>query len=255
VTELYCEPNGLFPHNPEPLAEHLTEVCTLVKNGNYDMGITVYPDVDRLAFVSENGEMFGEEYTLVAVADFMLDIKPVNTVSNLSSSRALRDLTIQKGGKYTASAVGEVHVVSEMKRQNAVIGGEGNGGVILPDLHYGRDSLVGIALFLTHLAKKNTTLSVLKASYPQYFISKNKIELTPDLDVDLILKKVEEFYSKEEVTTIDGVKIDFEQGWVHLRKSNTEPIIRVYSESKNEEEANALAATVMDIVQKVSESV
>ncbi len=252
VKSLYCEPNGLFPHNPEPLAEHLTELCALVVEGNYDMGITVDPDVDRLAFVSENGEMFGEEYTLVAVADFMLDLKVGNTVSNLSSSRALRDLTKQKGGKYTASAVGEVNVVAEMKRTNAVIGGEGNGGVILPELHYGRDSLVGIALFLTHLAKKNTTLSALKASYPQYFISKNKIDLTPNLDVDLILQKVEEFYKKEEVSTIDGVKIDFEEGWVHLRKSNTEPIIRVYSESKNEQEANDLAQSVIDIVKKVS---
>jgi phosphomannomutase len=253
VKELYCEPNGLFPHNPEPLAEHLTELCAVIKEGGYDMGITVDPDVDRLAFVSENGEMFGEEYTLVAVADFMLDLKVGNTVSNLSSSRALRDLTRAKGGQYTASAVGEVNVVAEMKAQNAVIGGEGNGGIILPDLHYGRDSLVGIALFLTHIARKNTTLSALKASYPQYFISKNKIDLTADLDVDLILQKVQEFYAKEEVTTIDGVKIDFEEGWVHLRKSNTEPIIRVYSESKNEQEANQLAQSVIDIVKKVSE--
>jgi phosphomannomutase len=252
IKELYCTPNGIFPHNPEPLPEHLTELCSVVKEGGYDMGITVDPDVDRLAFVSENGEMFGEEYTLVAVADFMLDIKKGNTVSNLSSSRALRDLTIQKGGKYTASAVGEVNVVTEMKKQNAVIGGEGNGGVILPDLHYGRDSLVGIALFLTHLAKKNVTLSVLKASYPQYFISKNKIELTPRIDVDLILKKVEEHYKNEEVTTIDGVKIDFEQGWVHLRKSNTEPIIRVYSESKSEQEASDLAKSVMEIISKLA---
>ena len=253
VKELYCEPNGLFPHNPEPLAEHLTELCAVIQEGGYDMGITVDPDVDRLAFVSENGEMFGEEYTLVAVADFMLDLKVGNTVSNLSSSRALRDLTRAKGGQYTASAVGEVNVVTEMKAQNAVIGGEGNGGIILPDLHYGRDSLVGIALFLTHIARKNTTLSALKASYPQYFISKNKIDLTADLDVDLILQKVQEFYAKEEVTTIDGVKIDFEEGWVHLRKSNTEPIIRVYSESKNEQEANQLAQSVIDIVKKVSE--
>ena len=252
VKELYCEPNGIFPHNPEPLAEHLTDLCDEVKNGGYDLGITVDPDVDRLAFVSEDGEMFGEEYTLVAVADYMLGVKPGNTVSNLSSSRALRDVTVKHGHKYFASAVGEVNVVNQMKAQNAVIGGEGNGGIILPDLHFGRDSLVGIALFLTHLAKKDIKMSELKASYPQYFISKNKIQLTPELDVDAILEKVQEHYASEEVTTIDGVKIDFEEGWVHLRKSNTEPIIRVYSESKNEEEANNLAKSVMDIVEQVS---
>jgi phosphomannomutase len=254
VEALYCEPNGLFPHNPEPLAEHLTELCEIVKEKNCDMGMTVDPDVDRLAFVSENGEMFGEEYTLVAVADYMLDVKPGNTVSNLSSSRALRDLTRQKGHYYFASAVGEVNVVTEMKNQNASIGGEGNGGIILPDLHYGRDSLVGIALFLTHFAKKNMKMSELKASYPQYFISKNKIELTADINVDLILEKLVEHYKNEDVTTIDGVKIDFEEGWVHLRKSNTEPIIRVYSESKNEQEANDLAKSVMDIVSKISKA-
>ena len=252
VKELYCEPNGLFPHNPEPLAEHLTELSSVVKNEGYDLGITVDPDVDRLAFVSEDGEMFGEEYTLVAVADFMLTVKPGNTVSNLSSSRALRDVTLAHGKEYFASAVGEVNVVTKMKEVGATIGGEGNGGIILPELHYGRDSLVGIALFLTHLAQKEMKMSELKATYPAYFISKNKIQLTPEIDVDAILKSIEKHYAAEEVTTIDGVKIDFESGWVHLRKSNTEPIIRVYSESKNEEEANKLAQSVVDIVEQVS---
>lgn len=252
VKELYCEPNGIFPHNPEPLAAHLTELSSTVKEGGYDLGITVDPDVDRLAFVSEDGEMFGEEYTLVAVADYMLGVKPGNTVSNLSSSRALRDVTVKHGYEYFASAVGEVNVVNKMKEKKATIGGEGNGGIILPDLHYGRDSLVGIALFLTHLAQKDIKMSELKASYPAYFISKNKIQLTPELDVDAILEKVQEHYASEEVTIIDGVKIDFADGWVHLRKSNTEPIIRVYSESKNEEEANSLAKSVMDIVERVS---
>lgn len=252
VQKLYCEPTGHFPHNPEPLPEHLVDLSEAVTKGNCDLGITVDPDVDRLAFVSENGEMFGEEYTLVAVADFMMRVKPGNTVSNLSSSRALRDVTLAQGYQYFASAVGEVNVVNMMKAQNAVIGGEGNGGVILPDLHYGRDSLVGIALFLTHLAHRGIKMSELKASYPAYFISKNKIELTPELDVDALLEKVKEHYQQEEVTTIDGVKIDFETGWVHLRKSNTEPIIRVYSESKNEQQANQLAQSVIDIVERVS---
>lgn len=252
VEKLYCDPTGHFPHNPEPLPEHLVDLSEAVVQRNCDLGITVDPDVDRLAFVSENGEMFGEEYTLVAVADFMMVVKPGHTVSNLSSSRALRDVTVAHGYQYFASAVGEVNVVNKMKAENAVIGGEGNGGVILPDLHYGRDSLVGIALFLTHLAHKGIKMSELKASYPAYFISKNKIQLTPALDVDAILEKVKEHYKQEEVTTIDGVKIDFEEGWVHLRKSNTEPIIRVYSESKNEKEANQLAQSVMDIVERVS---
>ena len=240
IIELYCEPTGKFPHNPEPLPEHLTDLSDAVRKNNADLGITVDPDVDRLAFVSENGDMFGEEYTLVAVADYVLSKKKGNTVSNLSSTRALRVVTEKHGAAYNASAVGEVNVVKMMKETNAIIGGEGNGGIILPELHYGRDALVGIALFLSHLAQSGKPMSHLKASYPPYIISKNKIELTPDLDVDVILEKLKEKYSKHPINTIDGVKIEFEDEWVHLRKSNTEPIIRIYAEGSTMRVADSL---------------
>ncbi len=243
--ELYCEPNGDFPHNPEPLAEHLTEISKLVVKENADLGIVVDPDVDRLALVNEDGSMFGEEYTLVACADYVLSKTAGNTVSNLSSSRALRDITQKHNGTYQASAVGEVNVVDLMKNNNAIIGGEGNGGIIYPASHYGRDSLVGVALFLTHLAKSKLSCKALRDSYPSYFMSKNKIELTPDLDVDLILQKMAEKYKNEQISTIDGVKIDFEKEWVHLRKSNTEPIIRIYTESNSQVNANNLAKIIM----------
>ncbi|MCF6222692.1 MAG: phosphoglucosamine mutase [Flavobacteriaceae bacterium] len=243
--ELYCEPNGNFPHNPEPLAEHLTEISKLVVKENADLGIVVDPDVDRLALVNEDGSMFGEEYTLVACADYVLSKTPGNTVSNLSSSRALRDITQKHNGTYQASAVGEVNVVDLMKKNNAIIGGEGNGGIIYPASHYGRDSLVGVALFLTHLAKSKLSCKALRDSYPSYFMSKNKIELTPDLDVNLILQKMAEKYKNEQISTIDGVKIDFEKEWVHLRKSNTEPIIRIYTESNSQENADNLAKLIM----------
>jgi phosphomannomutase len=245
VLEIYCEPNGQFPHNPEPLPENLTEIASQIKAQKADVGFVVDPDVDRLAIVSENGDMFGEEYTLVAVGDYIMKNTPGNAVSNLSSTRALRDVTEKNGGTYYASAVGEVNVVNMMKAQNAVIGGEGNGGIIYPELHYGRDALVGIALFLTHLAKSNMTCSELRNSYPNYFISKNKIELTPEINVDDILVKMEEKYKNEQVNTIDGVKIDFASEWVHLRKSNTEPIIRIYSESNSMESADALANKII----------
>ncbi|MGC6470291.1 MAG: phosphoglucosamine mutase [Flavobacteriales bacterium] len=238
---LYCEPTGHFPHNPEPLAEHLTEISKVVSEQSADLGIVVDPDVDRLALVNEDGSMFGEEYTLVAVADYILSKEKGNTVSNLSSSRALKDITEFHGGSYFSSAVGEVNVVDKMKSSNAVIGGEGNGGIIYPKSHYGRDSLVGIALFLSHLAEKNMKCSQLRATYPNYFMSKNKIELTPSIDVDEILHKIKENYKNEKVSTIDGVKIDFADEWVHLRKSNTEPIIRIYTESKNKDSAQRLA--------------
>ncbi|WP_392437126.1 phosphoglucosamine mutase [Cruoricaptor ignavus] len=240
VVELYCEPNGHFPHNPEPLKEHLTDICELVKKENADLGIVVDPDVDRLALIDENGEMFGEEYTLVAVADYVLRNTKGCSVSNLSSSRALRDVSQLSDCEYFASAVGEVNVVNLMKEKNAVIGGEGNGGIIYPELHYGRDSLVGIALFLTHLAKENKTVSELRATYPAYFMGKKKIELTPEIDVDALLTKVREAYPNDEVSTVDGVKIDFENNWVHLRKSNTEPIIRIYTEAYTQQEADEL---------------
>ena len=239
--KLFCTPNGEFPHNPEPLKEHLTDLMEAVVNEKADFGLVVDPDVDRLAFVDENGEMFGEEYTLVAVADYILKHNPGNTVSNMSSSRALRDVTEKHGGVYTASAVGEVNVVVAMKETKAVIGGEGNGGIIYPELHYGRDSLVGIALFLSHLVEKNMPVSTLRTSYPSYFMSKKKIQLTPELDVDAILKSFEATYASEEMKTIDGVKIDFAENWVHLRKSNTEPIIRIYTEAKSQAIADALA--------------
>lgn len=252
VVKLYCEPNGHFPHNPEPLKEHLGDICALVVQEKADFGIVVDPDVDRLAFISNDGEMFGEEYTLVAVADYVLSKTPGNTVSNMSSSRALRDVTQQRGGSYQASAVGEVNVVELMKKTNAIIGGEGNGGIIYPELHYGRDSLVGVALFLTHLAGMNQTVAELRASYPQYFMSKNKIELTPEIDVDAILKAMTEKYQHEDISTIDGVKIDFATEWVHLRKSNTEPIIRIYTEAPNQAAADALALRIIDEIKAIA---
>jgi len=241
VVELYCDPTGHFPHNPEPLKEHLGDICDLVLKEKADFGIVVDPDVDRLAFISDDGEMFGEEYTLVACADYVLGKTKGNTVSNLSSSRALRDITEKHGGTYEASAVGEVNVVTKMKENKAIIGGEGNGGIIYPESHYGRDSLVGTALFLMLMAERGGTVAELRASYPSYFMSKKKIQLTPELDVDAILKTIEENYKNEDITTIDGVKIDFPENWVHLRKSNTEPIIRIYTEAKSQKEADALA--------------
>ena len=240
ITEIYCTPNGEFPHNPEPLAEHLVDLSNKVKEKNADLGIVVDPDVDRLAFVCENGEVFGEEYTLVAVADHITGEKTGNSVSNLSSTRALADVTIKNGGKYYASAVGEVNVVEMMKETNAVIGGEGNGGVIFPDLHYGRDALVGIALFLTYLANKKLKMSDLKSSFPQYTISKNKLALTNSTNIDLLLEKISKKYKTVKQNKIDGLKLEFENEWVHMRKSNTEPIIRIYAESQNQKSAHDL---------------
>jgi phosphomannomutase len=245
ITEMYCEPTGHFPHNPEPLPEHLTDLSDKIKETGADMGITVDPDVDRLALVCEDGSMFGEEYTLVACADYVLTHTPGPTVSNLSSTRALRDITESRGLRYAAAAVGEVNVVSKMKEIGAVIGGEGNGGIIYPESHYGRDSLVGIALFLSHLAHKKMKVSELRDSYPKYTISKNKIELTPNIDVDQVLLYMSLNYAHEEVDTTDGVKIYIGKEWVHLRKSNTEPIIRIYSESENEQKANELAEKII----------
>lgn len=241
VVELNCEPTGEFAHNPEPLPQNLTEISEVIVREGADLGIVVDPDVDRLAFVNEDGTMFVEEYTLVAVADYILSQRVGNTVSNLSSSRALRDVTVLHGGCYAASAVGEVNVVAKMKETGAIIGGEGNGGVIYPELHYGRDALVGTALFLTYLAKKNMSMTALRATYPQYFASKNKIELTPAIDVDKVLLEIKTRYASENVNDIDGVKIDFAESWVHLRKSNTEPIIRIYTEAKSAAEADELA--------------
>lgn len=254
IKKLYCTPNGQFPHNPEPLPEHLKEISALVKKGKYDLGIVVDPDVDRLALIQEDGKPFGEEYTLVAVADYVLSKKRGNTVSNLSSSRALRDVTEAAGGKYYAAAVGEVNVVNEMKRVKAVIGGEGNGGIIVPDFHYGRDAFIGVALFLTHLAKSGKKASQLRNSYPSYFISKNKIELTPNLNVDDILDQIKFKYQAEKINTIDGVKIDFEKEkeWVHLRKSNTEPIIRIYAESQSEKKADELAQQIIKDIKLIT---
>ncbi|TYA57345.1 phosphoglucosamine mutase [Formosa maritima] len=243
--KLYCEPNGHFPHNPEPLKEHLTDLSEAVVKERADLGIVVDPDVDRLAFMDEKGEMFGEEYTLVACADYVLSKTPGNTVSNMSSTRALRDVTEKHGGTYEASAVGEVNVVELMKKNKAIIGGEGNGGIIYPESHYGRDALVGVALFLSLLAEKKMSVSELRASYPSYFMSKKKIELTPEINVDAILKQMESRYNNEKLTTIDGVKIDFVNSWVHLRKSNTEPIIRVYTEAPTQEEADSLADRII----------
>jgi phosphomannomutase len=241
VEELYCAPNGQFPHNPEPLKEHLGEICRLVPAVGAHLGIVVDPDVDRLALIDETGEMFGEEYTLVAVADYVLDRTPGPAVSNLSSSRALRDVALGHQCLYRASAVGEVNVVETMKELGAVIGGEGNGGIIYPELHYGRDSLVGIALFLTHLAYQGGTVSALRRGYPAYFMAKKKAELDPAADVDAALARIADRYKEERVTTVDGVKIDFQESWVHLRKSNTEPIVRIYTEAPSQTEADALA--------------
>ena len=246
ITEIYCTPNGEFPHNPEPLAEHLVDLSDKVKEKNADLGIVVDPDVDRLAFVCENGEVFGEEYTLVAVADHITGETPGNSVSNLSSTRALADVTIKNGGKYYASAVGEVNVVEMMKEKNAVIGGEGNGGVIFPELHYGRDALVGIALFLTYLAKKKLKMSDLKSSFPQYTISKNKLALNNTTNIDLLLKKISNKYKTIKQNKIDGLKLEFEKEWVHMRKSNTEPIIRIYAESQNQKSAHDLGVRFVE---------
>ncbi|WP_306550539.1 phosphoglucosamine mutase [Daejeonella sp.] len=251
IHELYCEPNGEFPHNPEPLAENLIDLSREVVSKKADLGIAVDPDVDRLCFVCEDGSMFGEEYTLVAVSDYVLMHTPGNTVSNLSSTRALRDVTESAGCTYTAAAVGEVNVVNAMKETNAIIGGEGNGGVIYPESHYGRDALVGIALFLTHLAKKGQTVSVLRASYPAYFISKNKITLTPEMDIDSLLAEVEKRYEKQPHSTIDGLKIEFDKQWVHLRRSNTEPIIRIYSEGSSETIAENLAQKIISDIKEI----
>ena len=251
IHELYCEPNGEFPHNPEPLAENLIDLSREVVSKKADLGIAVDPDVDRLCFVCEDGSMFGEEYTLVAVSDYVLMHTPGNTVSNLSSTRALRDVTESAGCTYTAAAVGEVNVVNAMKETNAIIGGEGNGGVIYPESHYGRDALVGIALFLTHLAKKGQTVSVLRASYPAYFISKNKITLTPEMDIDALLAEVEKRYEKQPHSTIDGLKIEFDKQWVHLRRSNTEPIIRIYSEGSSETIAENLAQKIISDIKEI----
>jgi phosphomannomutase len=251
VFELYCTPDGEFPHNPEPLPENLTEIAKVVQNKQADLGIVVDPDVDRLCFVCEDGSMFGEEYTLVAVADYVLKNTPGNTVSNLSSTRALRDVTLKAGTEYHAAAVGEVNVVNQMKATNAIIGGEGNGGIIYPELHYGRDALVGIALFLTHLAKFGRSVSLLKSSYPNYHISKNKITLTPEMDIDALLVKVQEKYKNQPNSTIDGLKIEFDNEWVHLRRSNTEPIIRIYSEAENETIAENLANKIISDIKEI----
>ena len=253
TTELYCEPTGNFPHNPEPLPENLTEISTKIKETGADVGFVVDPDVDRLAIINEDGSMFGEEYTLVSIADYILQSKKGCTVSNLSSTRALKDVSMNHGVNYFSAAVGEVNVVTVMKKEQAVIGGEGNGGIIYPELHYGRDSLVGIALFLSHLAKSGKKCSDLRAEYPNYFISKNKIQLKPETDVESILEKVKENYEKQgvELNTIDGIKIEFATEWVQLRKSNTEPIIRVYAESKNEESANKLAEKIIREIEQL----
>ena len=249
--KLYCDPTGHFPHNPEPLKEHLKDLSAEVVKQHADFGIVVDPDVDRLAFMDEKGDMFGEEYTLVACADYVLSHIPGNTVSNMSSTRALRDITEKHGGTYEASAVGEVNVVALMKKNKAIIGGEGNGGIIYPASHYGRDALVGVALFLSLLAEKRMSVSALRATYPNYFMSKKKIELTPDIDVDALLKTMEHKYQSEKITTIDGVKIDFENSWVHLRKSNTEPIIRIYTEAPSQKEADDLANRFIEELREI----
>lgn len=255
VTKLHCEPTGYFAHNPEPLPENLTDIINVFKRDNHDLGIVVDPDVDRLALICEDGSPFGEEYTLVAVADYVLKNSPEgsskNTVSNLSSTVALRDVTQKQGGQHFASAVGEVNVVDMMKAKGALIGGEGNGGIIFPELHYGRDALVGIALFLSHLARFGKSASMLRRTYPSYYISKNKIELTPDIDVDAVLERIRAKYAKNPVNTIDGVKIEFDKEWVHLRKSNTEPIIRIYSESDTLSTADYLANKIISDIREV----
>ena len=252
VEKLYCEPTGNFQHNPEPLEKNLGDIMNLMKGGKADVAFVVDPDVDRLAMICEGGVMYGEEYTLVTVADYVLKHTPGNTVSNLSSTRALRDVTRKYGMEYNASAVGEVNVVTKMKATNAVIGGEGNGGVIYPASHYGRDALVGIALFLSHLAHEGKKVSELRATYPPYFIAKNRVDLTPEIDVDAILAKVKEIYKNEEINDIDGVKIDFADKWVHLRKSNTEPIIRVYSEASTMEAAEEIGQKIMDVINELA---
>ncbi|UBZ13892.1 phosphoglucosamine mutase [Flagellimonas marinaquae] len=252
VVKLYCDPTGHFPHNPEPLKEHLGDICKKVVEEKADFGIVVDPDVDRLAFISNDGQMFGEEYTLVACADYVLSKTKGNTVSNLSSSRALRDVTEKHGGTYEAAAVGEVNVVTKMKENNAIIGGEGNGGIIYPESHYGRDALVGTALFLMLMAERGGTVAELRASYPSYFMSKKKIELTADLNVDALLEAMHHKYKDEEVSTIDGVKIDFPENWVHLRKSNTEPIIRIYTEAKSQKEADDLADRIISEIKEAA---
>lgn len=253
VDVIFGDPTGHFAHNPEPLPENLSAMIEKMKAGSYDLGIVVDPDVDRLCFISEDGTPFGEEYTLVAVAEYVLSKQAGNTVSNLSSTRALKDVTVAGGGTYFAAAVGEVNVVNQMKAQQAIIGGEGNGGVIFPESHYGRDALVGIGLFLSHLAQKGIKISELRATYPSYVMSKNKIELSADLNVDLILATVADKFKHEQVNTIDGVKIDFADRWVHLRKSNTEPIIRIYSEAPSESEANELAQEIMQVIQEIAQ--
>lgn len=255
IEEMFCTPDGHFPHNPEPLPENLRDISEKLAKGKFDLGIVVDPDVDRLCFMNEDGSPFGEEYTLVAVADYVLSETPGNTVSNLSSTRALRDVTQKRGGEYQAAAVGEVNVVNKMKETNAIIGGEGNGGIIYPESHYGRDALVGIGLFLTHLAKFGKSISRLRATYPNYYISKNKIELTPEINVDAVLEAIKNKYSKHPINDIDGVKIEFEKEWVHLRKSNTEPIIRIYSESESRATAEHLAnKIIMDIKEVITGS-
>ena len=251
IEKLFCEPDGNFAHNPEPLPENLREISRVIEKGKFDLGIVVDPDVDRLALINEDGSMFGEEYTLVAVADYVLSNQVGNTVSNLSSTRALRDVTEKAGGNYYAAAVGEVNVVNMMKAQNAIIGGEGNGGIIYPELHYGRDALVGIALFLTHLAKSGMSMTRLRASYPSYYISKNKIELTPEVNVDEVLRQMQERYASHPINTIDGVKIEFGKEWVHLRKSNTEPIIRIYAESETNATAEHLANKIINDIREI----
>ncbi|WP_324672457.1 phosphoglucosamine mutase [Hymenobacter sp. GOD-10R] len=252
VEKLYCEPTGDFAHNPEPLPENLRDIARVLDKGSYDLGIVVDPDVDRLALVSEDGSMFGEEYTLVAVADYVLkQVGGGNTVSNLSSTRALRDVTEKHGGQYAAAAVGEVNVVNKMKETEAVIGGEGNGGIIFPELHYGRDALVGIALFLTHLAKSGLTMTRLRSTYPSYYISKNKIELTPEINTDQVLVQMQQRYAKQPINTIDGVKIEFDKEWVHLRRSNTEPIIRIYAESDSNATADHLANKIIADIKEI----
>lgn len=252
VVKLYCEPTGHFPHNPEPLKEHLQDICGLVVREKADFGIVVDPDVDRLAFISNDGEMFGEEYTLVACADYVLDKTKGNTVSNLSSSRALRDVTEKHGGSYVAAAVGEVNVVAKMKETNAVIGGEGNGGIIYPESHYGRDALVGTVLFLMLMAERGGTVAGLRASYPSYFMGKKKIQLTPDFDVDALLDAMHQKYKNEKVSIVDGVKIDFSENWVHMRKSNTEPIIRIYTEAKSQQDADELVNRIISEIKEVA---
>jgi len=255
VDKFFCEPTGIFQHNPEPLPENLTHICSTIKSGSYNLGIVVDPDVDRLALICEDGTPFGEEYTLVTIADYVLqnqkEGQTKNTVSNLSSTQALKDVTLKAGGEYFAAAVGEVNVVEKMKECNAVIGGEGNGGIIYPELHYGRDALVGIALFLTQLAKFKGTAKMLRSKYPSYHISKNKIELTPEISVDNVLEEILDKYKNYPVNTIDGVKIQFDSEWVHLRKSNTEPIIRIYSESQSEATAEHLAQKIMQDIKEI----